>query len=105
MANVAPLKEIITATALGDMEKIVSKDPFPEITLGTFEYLVNFSTNWLIFLILTENCEYSTKEEKLHEAGYDAYLTGYCFVRMIHYLESFNSSRKALEEFYSNKLE
>lgn len=83
MANVAPLKEIVTATALGDMEKILSKEPFPEIVL--------------------ENCEYSTKEEKLHEAGYDAYLTGYCFARMLHYLETFNSSRKALEDFYSNK--
>lgn len=38
MANVPPLKEIITATALGDMEKIVSKDPFPEIVLGSFVF-------------------------------------------------------------------
>lgn len=36
MASIAPLKEIVTATALGDMQKILCKDPFPAIVLGKF---------------------------------------------------------------------
>jgi hypothetical protein len=36
MASIAPLKEIVTATALGDMQKMLCKDPFPDIVLGKF---------------------------------------------------------------------
>jgi len=84
MASIAPLKELISNTALAEMEKILSKDTFPKITI--------------------ENSHYSTENEKLHEAGYDAYLTGCCYLKMLHYLESFNSSKNALIDFYSNKI-
>lgn len=84
MASVAPLKELISNTALAEMEKILSKDTFPKIHI--------------------ENSQYSTENEKLHEAGYDAYLTGCCYLKMLHYLESFNSSKNSLIEFYSNKI-
>ncbi|CAF0779381.1 unnamed protein product [Brachionus calyciflorus] len=84
MASQAPLKDLINNTTLADLERILSKEPFPKITI--------------------ENDLYSTNNEKLHEAGYDAYLTGCCYAKMFHYLETFNSSKLALEEFYSNKL-
>lgn len=84
MASLSPLKELINNTTLGDMDKILDKEPFPKLTL--------------------ENCEYSTKNEKLHEAGYDAFLTGYCYLRMLNYLVSFNSSRQNLVDYYSNKI-
>jgi poly(A)-specific ribonuclease len=84
MASLTPLKELINNTTLGDMDKILDKEPFPKLTL--------------------ENCAYSTNDEKLHEAGYDAFLTGYCYLRMLNYLVSFNSSRQNLVEYYSNKI-
>jgi len=68
MASTTPLKDLISNTALGDMEKILSKDPFPTIRIQ-----------------------------------YDAFLTGYCYLKMLHYLESFNSSPGALVDFYLNK--
>ncbi|RNA14887.1 poly(A)-specific ribonuclease PARN isoform X1 [Brachionus plicatilis] len=84
MASVPPLKELVTNTTLGDMDKILSKDPFPTIKI--------------------ENDVYSVNDEKLHEAGYDAYLTGCCYARMMHYLESLKGSRSTFEEFYINRL-
>lgn len=84
MAHTTPLKELITNTALGEMDKILSRDPFP-----TIKVVCN---------------EYNLEDQKLHEAGYDAYLTGYCYLRMLHYLESFNSSKTALVDFYANKI-
>lgn len=57
MANVPPLKEIITATALGDMEKIVSKDPFPEIVLGSFVFRFKLLLGFCIKLY----CRHSRK--------------------------------------------
>jgi poly(A)-specific ribonuclease len=83
VASVQPLKDIISNTALGEMDKILAKEPFQKFPI--------------------ENNQYSTKNEKLHEAGYDAFLTGVCYLRMLHYLESFNSSKSALINFYSNK--
>ena len=34
MASIAPLKELISNTALGEMDKILSKDVFPQINIG-----------------------------------------------------------------------
>lgn len=84
MASTTPLKELIQNTALGEMDKILSKDPFPQVKIQCKDY----------------DCE----NQKLHEAGYDAFLTGYCYLRMLHYLSSFNSSKKALVDFYLNKI-
>ncbi len=84
MASITPLKDIISNTSLGEMDKCLSKDPFPSVKIICKEYdVIN---------------------QKLHEAGYDAFLTGYCYVRMLHYLESFNSSKSALVDFYVNKI-
>ena len=75
MASITPLKDIISNTSLGEMDKCLSKDPFPSVKIVCKEYdVIN---------------------QKLHEAGYDAFLTGYCYVRMLHYLEAFNSSKSA----------
>ena len=84
MACMSPLKELISNSALGDMDKILAKEPFPSIKL--------------------KNSDYSTDDEKLHEAGYDAFLTGVCYLRMIRYLQSFNSNKQSMEEFYLNKI-
>lgn len=39
------------------------------------------------FLVVTEGFKgYNTGDEQLHEAGYDAYITGLCFLSMAKYL-------------------
>lgn len=42
------------------------------------------------FSFPTETAEgfhsYDTAQEQLHEAGYDAYITGLCFISMANYL-------------------
>ena len=43
------------------------------------------------FSVLGKECSegfqcYDTAAEQLHEAGYDAYITGLCFVSMANYL-------------------
>ena len=48
-------------------------------------YVINF------FITTITVCEdglegYSTESERLHEAGYDAYITGLCFIIMSNYL-------------------
>ncbi|XP_011787537.1 PREDICTED: poly(A)-specific ribonuclease PARN-like, partial [Colobus angolensis palliatus] len=50
------------------------------------------------FLFFLESAEgfpsYDTASEQLHEAGYDAYITGLCFISMANYLGSFLSPPK-----------
>ena len=83
MANIAPLKELINTSVLGDMDKLLDKEPF-------------------VSSLSIENGQYSTKDEKLHEAGYDAFITGLCYLRMHNYLKKFNSSKNLLD-YYLNK--
>lgn len=45
---------------------------------------------YLFLLVASETAEgfpsYDTAQEQLHEAGYDAYITGLCFISMANYL-------------------
>jgi hypothetical protein len=57
-----------------------------------------------MFFILIVNCKYDIDCDKLHEAGYDAFLTGYCYVRMLNYLESVNANKQhSVVDTYNNK--
>lgn len=70
MATTFPLKDKINKTMLSDLLKILEKDPFgmPDV-------------------VVAEGFKgYSTTEEQLHEAGYDAYITGLCFLSMARYI-------------------
>jgi len=84
MATLPPLKDLINNSTLGDMDKILKEEPFKKIEI--------------------EDCSYTSGDEKLHEAGYDAYLTGLCYARMLNYLQSLNSSEESVVSIYSNKL-
>ncbi|XP_031719066.1 poly(A)-specific ribonuclease PARN [Anarrhichthys ocellatus] len=95
MASTQPFKEMITNTSLAELEKQVKESPFKSPQVETAE---GFNS-------------YDTAQEQLHEAGYDAYITGLCFISMANYLGSFltppkahiSSSSKLVEPFF-NKL-
>ncbi|XP_052069732.1 poly(A)-specific ribonuclease PARN-like isoform X1 [Mytilus californianus] len=71
MGSMNPFKEKIPSTALGDLQKFLEFPPFckPEVDLAE-----GFSS-------------YNTPDQH-HEAGFDAYLTGLCYISMTNYLGS-----------------
>uniref|UniRef100_A0A8D2ZEW9 Poly(A)-specific ribonuclease PARN n=1 Tax=Scophthalmus maximus TaxID=52904 RepID=A0A8D2ZEW9_SCOMX len=88
MASTQPFKELITNTSLAELEKQLKEKIF-----------------------FTGFLSYDTAQEQLHEAGYDAYITGLCFISMANYLGSFLtppksyiSARSKLIEPFHNKL-
>uniref|UniRef100_A0AAR2JBX7 Poly(A)-specific ribonuclease PARN n=1 Tax=Pygocentrus nattereri TaxID=42514 RepID=A0AAR2JBX7_PYGNA len=70
MASTQPFKDLITNTSLAELEKQLKEKPFKAPKVGCSEGF---------------QC-YDTAAEQLHEAGYDAYITGLCFVSMANYL-------------------
>ncbi|XP_068607527.1 poly(A)-specific ribonuclease PARN [Brachionichthys hirsutus] len=95
MASTQPFKELITNTSLAELEKQLKETPFKSPQVETAEGFPS----------------YDTAQEQLHEAGYDAYITGLCFVSMANYLGSFLtppktyiSARSKLIEPFFNKL-
>uniref|UniRef100_A0A671TSI6 Poly(A)-specific ribonuclease PARN n=1 Tax=Sparus aurata TaxID=8175 RepID=A0A671TSI6_SPAAU len=95
MASTQPFKEMITNTSLAELEKQLKEGPFKSPQVETAEGFPS----------------YDTAQEQLHEAGYDAYITGLCFVSMANYLGSFLtppkayiSARSKLIEPFFNKL-
>ncbi|TMS23483.1 Poly(A)-specific ribonuclease PARN [Larimichthys crocea] len=79
MASTQPFKELITNTSLAELEKQLKETPFKSPQVETAE---GFHS-------------YDTAQEQLHEAGYDAYITGLCFISMANYLGSFLTPPKA----------
>ncbi|XP_008314795.1 poly(A)-specific ribonuclease PARN isoform X1 [Cynoglossus semilaevis] len=95
MASTQPFKELITNTSLAELEKQLKETPFKAPQVDTAQGFPS----------------YNTAQEQLHEAGYDAYITGLCFVSMANYLGSFLtppksyiSPRSKLIEPFFNKL-
>lgn len=74
MAQSGPLKDVIESSILMHMLETISKSPFemPDV-------------------IPVENRSYSTSQEIYHEAGFDAYITGLCFIAMSNYLGNSHS--------------
>uniref|UniRef100_A0A669BB35 Poly(A)-specific ribonuclease PARN n=1 Tax=Oreochromis niloticus TaxID=8128 RepID=A0A669BB35_ORENI len=70
MASTQPFKELITNTSLAELEKQLKESPFKSPQVETAEGFPS----------------YDTAQEQLHEAGYDAYITGLCFIAMFRYL-------------------
>ncbi|KAJ8364086.1 hypothetical protein SKAU_G00129170 [Synaphobranchus kaupii] len=95
MASTQPFKEIINNTSLAELEKQLKEMPFKAPKVESAEGFPS----------------YNTATEQLHEAGYDAYITGLCFISMANYLGSFLtppklhiSARSKLIEPFFNKL-
>ncbi|XP_051561076.1 poly(A)-specific ribonuclease PARN-like [Myxocyprinus asiaticus] len=95
MASTQPFKEIIHNTSLAELHKLLREKPFKSPATECPE---GFQS-------------YDTSTEQLHEAGYDAYITGLCFISMANFLGTFltppksyiSARSKLLEPFY-NKL-
>ncbi|NWI20829.1 PARN ribonuclease, partial [Crypturellus soui] len=95
MASTQPFKEIINNTSLAELEKRLKEAPFSPPKVESAEGFPS----------------YDTASEQLHEAGYDAYITGLCFISMANFLGSFLSppknhvsARSELIEPFFNKL-
>ncbi|KAM6250251.1 poly(A)-specific ribonuclease PARN isoform 1-T1 [Porphyrio hochstetteri] len=95
MASTQPFKEIINNTSLAELEKRLKELPFSPPKVESAEGFPS----------------YDTASEQLHEAGYDAYITGLCFISMANFLGSFLSppknhvsARSKLIEPFFNKL-
>uniref|UniRef100_A0ABI7Z8G9 Poly(A)-specific ribonuclease PARN n=2 Tax=Felinae TaxID=338152 RepID=A0ABI7Z8G9_FELCA len=87
--------DIINNTSLAELEKRLKETPFNPPKVESAEGFPS----------------YDTATEQLHEAGYDAYITGLCFLSMANYLGSFLSppkihvsARSKLIEPFFNKL-
>lgn len=89
MASTQPFKELINNTSLAELEKQLKESPFKPPQVETAEGFMS----------------YDTAQEQLHEAGYDAYITGLCFISMANYLGSFLTPPKAYISARSKLLE
>ncbi|XP_056442464.1 poly(A)-specific ribonuclease PARN isoform X1 [Gadus chalcogrammus] len=95
MSSTQPFKDLIPITSLAELERRLKVAPFKSPKVETAEGFPR----------------YDTAQEQLHEAGYDAYITGLCFISMANYLGSFLTPPKAhisprskLMEPFFNKL-
>uniref|UniRef100_A0A8C9VD30 Poly(A)-specific ribonuclease PARN n=1 Tax=Scleropages formosus TaxID=113540 RepID=A0A8C9VD30_SCLFO len=95
MASTQPFKELISNTSLAELERQLKEAPFKPPKVESADGFPR----------------YDTASEQLHEAGYDAYITGLCFISMANYLGTFLtpprdhiSARSKLIEPFFNKL-
>ncbi|GAB5583056.1 poly(A)-specific ribonuclease PARN isoform X1 [Prionailurus iriomotensis] len=87
-------RDIINNTSLAELEKRLKETPFNPPKVESAEGFPS----------------YDTATEQLHEAGYDAYITGLCFLSMANYLGSFlsppkihvSARSKLIEPFFNN---
>uniref|UniRef100_A0AAZ3R1A9 Poly(A)-specific ribonuclease RNA-binding domain-containing protein n=1 Tax=Oncorhynchus tshawytscha TaxID=74940 RepID=A0AAZ3R1A9_ONCTS len=63
-------EELINITSLAELQKQLKESPFKSPKVVTAEGFPS----------------YDTAQEQLHEAGYDAFITGLCFISMANYL-------------------
>uniref|UniRef100_A0A0L8HVV5 Poly(A)-specific ribonuclease PARN n=1 Tax=Octopus bimaculoides TaxID=37653 RepID=A0A0L8HVV5_OCTBM len=70
MASTSPFRELVSSSSLGDLLNILQTKPFK-----TVEYSIP-----------EEFPKYDLENQQLHEAGYDAFITGLCFIGMANYL-------------------
>uniref|UniRef100_A0A8K9XY97 Poly(A)-specific ribonuclease PARN n=1 Tax=Oncorhynchus mykiss TaxID=8022 RepID=A0A8K9XY97_ONCMY len=76
MATTQPFKELINITSLAELQKQLKESPFKSPKVEGFP-------------------SYDTAQEQLHEAGYDAFITGLCFISMANYLGTFLTPPRA----------
>ncbi|XP_019718110.1 poly(A)-specific ribonuclease PARN isoform X2 [Hippocampus comes] len=89
MASTQPFKDLINNTSLAELEKQLNESPFKAPQIEAAEGFPS----------------YNTAKEQLHEAGYDAYITGRCFISMANFLGSFLTPPKAYVSAHSKLIE
>ncbi|XP_077425932.1 poly(A)-specific ribonuclease PARN [Vanacampus margaritifer] len=89
MASTQPFKDLINNTSLAELEKQLNGSPFKAPQIEAAECFPS----------------YNTAKEQLHEAGYDAYITGRCFISMANFLGSFLTPPKAFVSAHSKLVE
>ncbi|XP_051940386.1 poly(A)-specific ribonuclease PARN isoform X2 [Hippocampus zosterae] len=89
MASTQPFKDLINNTFLAELEKQLNESPFKAPQIEAAEGFPS----------------YNTANEQLHEAGYDAYITGRCFISMANFLGSFLTPPKAYVSAHSKLIE
>uniref|UniRef100_A0A8C7IN84 Poly(A)-specific ribonuclease (deadenylation nuclease) n=1 Tax=Oncorhynchus kisutch TaxID=8019 RepID=A0A8C7IN84_ONCKI len=72
-------EELINITSLAELQKQLKESPFKSPKVVTAEGFPS----------------YDTAQEQLHEAGYDAFITGLCFISMANYLGTFLTPPRA----------
>lgn len=80
MSFCEPFKSLVSSTVLGHLQKTLSEPPFKSIKADPAEDAYGYNTD----------CD------KYHEAGYDAYVTGMCFLAMAQHLGLKLTSEKLL---------
>ncbi|XP_047109506.1 poly(A)-specific ribonuclease PARN-like isoform X1 [Schistocerca piceifrons] len=80
MSFCEPFKSLVSSTVLGHLQKTLSEPPFESIKADPAE----------------DGYGYSADSDKYHEAGYDAYVTGLCFLTMVQHLGLKLTSEKLL---------
>uniref|UniRef100_A0A674CVN7 Poly(A)-specific ribonuclease PARN n=1 Tax=Salmo trutta TaxID=8032 RepID=A0A674CVN7_SALTR len=72
------MNELINITSLAELQKQLKESPFKSPKVVTAEGFPS----------------YDTAQEQLHEAGYDAYITGLCFISMCSYNASVSCMKR-----------
>ncbi|XP_076803650.1 poly(A)-specific ribonuclease PARN-like isoform X2 [Clavelina lepadiformis] len=80
MGSMLPFKDLLTTTALGEMNTRLREAPFKPSD-------VDIPGKYNVATAETQN-------ENLHEAAYDAFITGTAFLSMVNHLSSYQNSSK-----------
>nr|CAB3264978.1 poly(A)-specific ribonuclease PARN [Phallusia mammillata] len=86
MGSMLPFKDQLQSTALGDMHNRLKLPPFNPVGIET-PGKYNIGTN--------------DEHNHLHEAAYDAFITGSSFLSMVNFLSSFQSTSNPIISFSS----
>lgn len=98
MASSQPFRDRLPNSALGQLLQALSKDPFKlgdickRLNTKKKEHKLNRLNILIKFYYCFEKApipdakHYTLSQTKSHEAGYDSYITGLCFISMSNYL-------------------
>lgn len=102
MSSQLPFKEFFKTSVLSDVMQRLETEPFTWPGSAIYATIVKGLKNLRSDMIAgckAESGEFSKGYElaqgKFHEAGYDAYITGLCFISMCNYLGTLQSPQKS----------
>lgn len=102
MASQFPFKEHINSTVLGHLFETISHEPFCIPKIGIIKQFKKLYVCTVIMYLFLEidiengDCGYALKDDKQHEAGYDAFITGVCFLTMLQHLGQIDKDKSLI---------